>query len=53
VRTLEVPAGQVTPGGVLVWDGRNDKGHQVANGTYPYRLELNGSMYLNKIVVKN
>lgn len=53
VRTLEVPADRVWPGSTVAWDGRNDAGGPVANGVYPYRLELNGTVYANKIAVKN
>jgi subtilisin family serine protease len=53
VRTLAADAGQVSAGSTLLWDGRNDRGQPVANGIYPYRLELNGTTYANKIAVKN
>jgi hypothetical protein len=44
---------QVWPGSVLIWDGHNDLGHPAANGVYLYRLEIDGTIYANKIVIKN
>ncbi len=34
-----------------VWDGRNDTGHQVANGVYYCRLTLGQSEYWTKVIV--
>ncbi len=53
VHSQEVAPAQVYPGSLLTWDGRNDRGEAVANGVYPYRLEINGTVYTNKIAVKN
>lgn len=33
------------------WDGRNDAGHQVANGVYYCRLSLGGNEYWTKVMV--
>lgn len=53
VRTLTADASRIWPGALIAWDGRNDRGLPVANGVYPYRLEINGAVYTNKIAVKN
>jgi subtilisin family serine protease len=53
VRNLEPAPGQVYPGSLISWDGRNDRNEAVANGVYPYRLVIDGAVYANKIVVKN
>jgi subtilisin family serine protease len=53
VRNQDVSAGQVYPGALISWNGRNDRGDAVANGVYPYRLEIDGTVYANKIAVKN
>ena len=34
----------------VVWDGRNDAGLQVANGTYMYRLETDAEVFTKKMV---
>ncbi len=51
VHSQDVSPAQATPGGVIAWDGRNDRGEAVVNGVYPYRLEIDGTVYTNKIVV--
>lgn len=53
VHDQEIPAAALWPGGVIGWDGRNDLGHPVANGVYPYCLEIDGTRYTNKIAVGN
>jgi subtilisin family serine protease len=52
-KTLTLNASELWPGRAVPWDGRNEKGDRVANGVYPYALELNGTTYTNKIAVNN
>jgi hypothetical protein len=35
----------------LMWDGRDDAGHQAASGTYVYRLTTNGSTLSHKMTL--
>jgi|GEM_PF-3617436 len=53
VRTLALPAAEIWPGRMLTWDGRNGQGQWVANGVYPYTLEMGGQTHRNKMVVNN
>lgn len=53
VRTLNAQGAAVHPGGLIMWDGRNEVQDLVANGVYPYILEVGGRRYLNKIAVRN
>jgi hypothetical protein len=49
VRTLAT--GQFAAGyHTVTWDGRNDTGTQVANGTYMYRLETEAQVFTKKMV---
>jgi flagellar hook assembly protein FlgD len=34
-----------------IWDGKNDQGNMVANGTYFFKLEAQGQTEWGKIVV--
>lgn len=51
VRKIELPGSEVWPGKIIAWDGRNGSGAGVANGVYPFTLELDGEIYRNKIAV--
>ncbi|MBN1596251.1 S8 family serine peptidase [candidate division FCPU426 bacterium] len=51
--TKDVPAAQVYPGQVISWDGRDKNGDWVANGVYPFVLEVGDKVYRNKIAVLN
>jgi subtilisin family serine protease len=53
VRNQDLTSGDIYPGALVSWDGRNDRGEAVANGVYPYRLNMDGTVYTNKIAVKN
>ncbi len=35
----------------LIWDGRNDRGEAVSGGTYLYRLETDGHVFIRKMVL--
>ena len=35
----------------VVWDGRDDRGHAVANGVYLYRLEAGSFVATRKLAV--
>lgn len=51
VTTLERSGADIWQGGIFSWDGKNGNGNTVANGVYPYVLEIDGTVYSNKIVV--
>ncbi len=51
VRKIEMPGSKVWPGKIIAWDGRNGSGAVVANGVYPFTLELDEKRYRNKIAV--
>ena len=38
---------------IIIWNGRNEFGDQVANGVYFCRLSLNGEYYWTKLAVIN
>ncbi len=38
---------------IFVWDGRNNNGVRVANGTYVYIIEAGGKRFWGKITVRN
>ena len=37
----------------IIWNGRNEYGHKVANGVYFCRLSLNGKYYWTKLAIIN
>ncbi len=51
VRKIEIPGSEAWPGKLIAWDGRNGSGAGVANGVYPFTLELDEKLYRNKIAV--
>jgi len=53
VWTFTLSSSEVWAGRIIAWDGRNKDGDLVANGVYPFVLEMNGKIYKNKIAVLN
>jgi subtilisin family serine protease len=51
VRKIEMPGSEAWPGKIIAWDGKNGNGTGVANGVYPFTLELDEKRYRNKIAV--
>ncbi len=50
VRTL-VDAEQTAGNYTVVWDGADDRGHRVANGTYFYRLSMGGETRAAQVTI--
>lgn len=52
VKEKTLAGSAVTAGLIVSWDGRDGSQSIVANGVYPYLLKIDGTVYKNKIVVK-
>ena len=51
VKTLEINSTEKPTVGYANWDGKDSAGHDVANGIYFYKVNVDDSEYINKMIL--
>ena len=51
ITTLDVQAGELPTEGYATWNGKDQNGKDVANGIYLYKVEIDGSAKVQKMML--